>query len=169
MTGTERFAFDRLVKQVDKLRGENKICEDVFVQLGSCTHEPRHCEWERFLDFSAMRAKVDEATLVVAHAGAGTTLLCLQRGKRPILVPRRKQYGEHVDEHQVPFARMMSDAGAVELVFEVEDLEQAIKEPTTELGATKEAGSGTDDAALADYLDALLDEWRESSDKKGVA
>lgn len=45
-------------------------------------------------------AAIRQADLVVAHAGVGSALSALEAGRAPVLVPRRKQYGENVDDHQ---------------------------------------------------------------------
>jgi UDP-N-acetylglucosamine transferase subunit ALG13 len=43
---------------------------------------------------------VAEADLVVSHSGVGTALLTLEHGKCPVLLPRRRDHGEHADDHQ---------------------------------------------------------------------
>lgn len=62
-----------------------------------------------------------EADVVIAHAGTGSALAALQAGKFPILVPRRPEFDEHVDDHQLQIARMLTDRDLA-LVTEVEDL-----------------------------------------------
>lgn len=102
--GTERYLFDRFVKAVDRLVEEGILKEDVFMQLGSCVYEPRRVKFESFLSFGDMCENIQKASMVLAHAGAGTTLLSLQLGKKLILFPRLARHKEHVDNHQVPFA-----------------------------------------------------------------
>lgn len=51
--------------------------------------------------------RIQAADVVIAHAGTGSALTCLEAGKWPILVPRRPEYGEHVDGHQEQLARML--------------------------------------------------------------
>ena len=55
-----------------------------------------------------LRAAIAEADLVVAHAGIGSAITALELGKRPVLVPRRPQWGEHVDDHQSLIARELT-------------------------------------------------------------
>lgn len=111
------FPFDRLAKAVDELRGSGIVEEEVFVQLGSCTYEPRHARFERFLSFGEVCENIRKASVVITHAGAGSTLVCIQQGKCPIIVPRLPRFGEIVDGHQVPFARRLA-AGNVALAVE---------------------------------------------------
>jgi UDP-N-acetylglucosamine--N-acetylmuramyl-(pentapeptide) pyrophosphoryl-undecaprenol N-acetylglucosamine transferase len=66
---------------------------------------------------SAMR----EADVVVAHAGTGTALTAFEMGVVPVLVPRRRVHGEHVDDHQVVTAAALAARGLA-LASEADEL-----------------------------------------------
>ncbi len=153
ITGTEKFPIDRMVKEVDRLVYENVIQQDVFVQLGSCSFEPKHCKWRRFLDFGDMCNKIKEADTIIAHAGAGTTLLCVQLGHRPLLVPRRKEFGEHVDDHQVSFSKKFATTGLVEIIFDISELSNFVNCETKSVANL----SGKDQKeGLINYLNKII-------------
>lgn len=122
ITGTEKFPFDRLVKEIDRLAATSFSNERIFIQLGSCSYEPKNCDWRRFLSFGEVCEKIEEADTIVAHAGAGITLLCIQMGHSPILVPRKTGLGEHIDDHQLSFARRFEKTGLITVVYEISDL-----------------------------------------------
>jgi UDP-N-acetylglucosamine transferase subunit ALG13 len=124
--GTEKFPFNRLVESLDRLVEAHDITDEVFVQTGSCTYLPRHCIWKPFISFGEMCKNIESANLVIAHAGAGTTLLCIQLGKWPILVPRQKKFGEHVDDHQVSFAKKFEAIGLASVAYEMPALKDHI-------------------------------------------
>ena len=126
ITGTEVHPFDRLLKHVDGLVESGQITEEVFVQRGHTPYEPKHCKWEKLISFGEMSDKVRSASVIVTHAGAGTTLLCMQFKRQPIIVPRFKKFGEQIDDHQLPFARKLDEFGLVRTVWEIEDLAEAI-------------------------------------------
>ena len=157
--GTEHFDFNRLVKEVDFLARDKKINDSVFIQLGACKYEPVHCEWKRFLPFGEMCRRIEEADLVIAHAGAGTSLLCLQLGKRPILVPRRKQFKEQVGDHQVMFARKMQELGYAAVAFEMSELVNLINTNVKKELPKNSAKSGP--LELTEYLKNLLISWEK--------
>jgi UDP-N-acetylglucosamine transferase subunit ALG13 len=131
--GTERFPFDRLACEVESMKINNIIQDDVFMQLGSCTYEPKHCAWERYLSFDKMMENISRAQFVIAHAGAGTTLLCLHLEKKPIIVTRQKKYGEHLDNHQMPFGKMMERLNYAYVAYDVDDLKNCFNKAGTEL------------------------------------
>lgn len=157
--GTEQFPFDRFMKGVDRLKSEGILKEDVFVQLGSCVFEPEHCSWERFISYGEMAARIKEASLVISHAGAGTTLLCLRLRKRPILVPRMKKFGEHVDDHQVFFAENFEASDRVDAVYEIDELETIVKKRLLENASMTETSIESVAEELTLYLNNLLDSW----------
>jgi UDP-N-acetylglucosamine transferase subunit ALG13 len=55
------------------------------------------------------------AVAVVCHGGPGTILGARHRGAVPIVVPRQHHPGEHVDDHQVAFARRLHESGDIAL------------------------------------------------------
>jgi UDP-N-acetylglucosamine transferase subunit ALG13 len=54
---------------------------------------------------------IAEADLVISHAGMGSALTVLEAGRTPLLVPRLRRFGEHVDDHQVPTAEELARRG----------------------------------------------------------
>lgn len=127
ITGTGQWPFDRLVKEVDRLIENDIIKEKVFIQLGSCTYEPKHCLWERFLSFGEMCKGIEEANTVLAHACAGITLLSIQIGHQPIIIPRRKKYGELVDDHQLSFSNKIKTTRLVKVIYDIKEIENTIQ------------------------------------------
>lgn len=103
--GTHEQQFDRLIKEVDRLRKNGDIEEEVIAQIGFGTYEPESCKWSRFYPYQEMCGYVDAARIVITHGGPSSFLAPLQIGKVPIVVPRQKQFGEHVNDHQVEFCR----------------------------------------------------------------
>jgi UDP-N-acetylglucosamine--N-acetylmuramyl-(pentapeptide) pyrophosphoryl-undecaprenol N-acetylglucosamine transferase len=64
---------------------------------------------------------IREADVLVAHAGVGTALAALEVGRCPVLVPRRRAHGEHVDDHQTQIAAELARRGLA-LSVEADDL-----------------------------------------------
>jgi UDP-N-acetylglucosamine transferase subunit ALG13 len=111
--GTNEARFDRLLRAVHQL----ELDERVFVQYGHSGPLRRvGTDLVDFLAFEAMGETIRRARAVVTHAGVGSVLVCLSNGKRPIVVPRRRAYGEAVDDHQLQLGRRFAEAGLVTLV-----------------------------------------------------
>ncbi len=100
--GTHEQPFDRLMYEVEELVTEGKL-EDVVVQSGYCTVEPKGCRCEQFFPYEEMCQLYQKADVVICHGGPSTFLEAMSYGKTPVVVPRRAKYGEHVNDHQAEF------------------------------------------------------------------
>ena len=103
--GTHEQAFNRLVQCVDELKANGVIEEEVVIQTGFSTYEPKHCTWSKLFAYDDMIKHVEEASIVITHGGPSSFIMPLQVGKIPIVVPRKKEYDEHVHDHQEDFAK----------------------------------------------------------------
>jgi UDP-N-acetylglucosamine transferase subunit ALG13 len=125
--GTDHHPFDRLVRWLDAwLEGGGDRLARCLVQRGTSI-PPSHAQSSHYLPYDAMDAAVREAAALVCHGGPGTIMLAAHAGKIPIVVPRLRALGEHVDDHQLIFARRMANEGTIVLA-ESEDRFRALVE-----------------------------------------
>jgi UDP-N-acetylglucosamine transferase subunit ALG13 len=132
--GTDHHPFDRLVRWLDawlEAGGERRV--RCLVQHGTSI-PPSHADSSDYLAYDAMRAAMQEAAAVVCHGGPSTIMLAAHAGKVPIVVPRVRALQEHVDDHQVIFARRFASGETIALA-ESEDrfralLERALATPS---------------------------------------
>jgi UDP-N-acetylglucosamine transferase subunit ALG13 len=114
--------FDRLLAAVARL----PTGEEIVAQCGGSTVRPANARCVSFLGFDELNALVTSARIVITHAGAGSVLTALAAGRRPVVVPRLRRYGEAVDDHQVEFGRSLAVAGLVTMVEDPMDLPAAV-------------------------------------------
>jgi UDP-N-acetylglucosamine transferase subunit ALG13 len=120
--------FPRLIRAVDQLKVEGFIQEDVLLQIGGTTDfTSKVCTVVSFLPPAEFEQRINDASVVVSHAGAGSMLQALRAGKVPIVMPRRAKYREHVDDHQLEGAEALASEGRIILIHEVEELSTAIE------------------------------------------
>jgi UDP-N-acetylglucosamine transferase subunit ALG13 len=150
--GMEVHPFDRLARAVDELSAGGEFDEEFFIQLGACTYEPQRAGFEHYLSFGDLCNQIRAASAVITHAGAGSTLTCIQQGKFPIMVPRRAKDGEHVDDHQSPFTEKMCDIGYATAVREMDELPAAIRFAQSRTTRTNELNSPSE---LTDWLEGF--------------
>lgn len=125
--GTHEQQFNRLIKEVDRLKGEGIIKEDVFIQTGFSTYEPKNCEWSKLVPYKEMQRLNKEARIVITHGGPASFIDPLKLGKIPVVVPRQSKYDEHVNDHQVDFAKAVAERNKNILpIFDIKDLEKTI-------------------------------------------
>ena len=125
--GTHEQPFNRLVKKIDELKRDGVITEEVIIQTGFSTYEPKYCKWSKLIPYQQMLKNVEDARIVITHGGPASFIMPLQLGKTPIVVPRQQQFNEHVNNHQVEFARNVAERmGTIIPVEDVDKLKDLI-------------------------------------------
>jgi UDP-N-acetylglucosamine transferase subunit ALG13 len=155
--GTDHHPFDRLVRWIDAwLAGGARERVRCLVQSGT-SRPPLETESDQYFGYEQMETFLSEASAVVCHAGPGTVMMSRWAGKRPIVVPRRHDLGEHIDDHQVAFARRIAAEGEIALAEDeaalVACLEQAL------------AGEGTLDVQSEEDRGEAVSEFERLVDK----
>ncbi len=105
--GTHEAPFDRLVRTMDRYAAG--IDEPVVVQRGYSREPAPHCEVHGLLSPSRMNELMEQARIIVTHAGPSTILDALALGRVPVVLPRDPAWAEHIDGHQIAFAHRMDD------------------------------------------------------------
>ena len=119
--GTHEQPFNRLVEYMDKWSMNHD--EEVVIQTGFSTYEPKHCQWSKLYPYKTMIEMVDKARIVITHGGPSSFIMPLQIGKVPIVVPRKHEFDEHVNDHQVDFCRKVAERqGNIIVVEDVQKL-----------------------------------------------
>jgi UDP-N-acetylglucosamine transferase subunit ALG13 len=118
--GTDLHPFDRIVDWVDSWLDGRTPAVRVVVQYGT-SKAPRLAEGVVSLPYDEMRRMMAEAAVVVCHGGPGTIMEARRLGQEPVVVPRRHDLGEHVDNHQMHFARKLAANDGLRLVEDFDD------------------------------------------------
>lgn len=112
ITGSHPVGFDRLVHIADRA-AESAELEGV-VQIGASHYIPRHLSWFRFCAEQEFYRRLDAASHVITHGGY-TVVEALLRGKPVVAVPRRRDQGEALDDHQVDFVNSLAARNLVDV------------------------------------------------------
>ena len=106
--GTHEDPFDRLVQELDRLVSSGELREEVMIQYGY-SQPPRFCKGDKMIPFAEVQRWMAEARVVITHGGPASIMQAMAHGKVPVVVPRRPEFGEHVDGHQVAFSKRLED------------------------------------------------------------
>jgi UDP-N-acetylglucosamine transferase subunit ALG13 len=113
--------FDRLIQAVDawaKRRGR----PDVFAQIASSLIRPEFIEFTQFVEPAEFNRIMRETKLIVAHAGMGSIISALELGKPIVVMPRRADFRETRNDHQVATAERFGAQGRVIVADDENDL-----------------------------------------------
>ena len=118
-----------MVSAVDALCGSGAFGEEpVLVQRGHTDGDTlAHCRSVDFLPSDEFDRHLGDASLVVCHGGT-TQLSAIRLGKIPIVMPRLRRFGEHINDHQVQLVQALAAEGLVVPAYEAGDLAGAITE-----------------------------------------
>ena len=132
--GTHEQPFNRLIKEVDRLKKEGIITDEVFIQTGFSTYEPQYCDWKNIISYPEMEDYMNRADIIITHGGPATFMGAIAKGKKPIVVPRQEKFGEHVNDHQLEFAEQVSERfGSIVVVEEISELQNYLRTNFTDV------------------------------------
>ncbi len=132
VTVGEQLPFDRLIRAVDQWASKQQ--REVFAQIGRSAYRPRHIYYKAFMEQIEFRQKMQEAQLIVAHAGMGTIITALEMELPIIVMPRRAAFGEHRNDHQIDTAKRLSSLSYVSVAFDEIELGQKLSQMENEGG-----------------------------------
>jgi UDP-N-acetylglucosamine transferase subunit ALG13 len=114
--GTDSRPYVRLLDMVQRAVEDGRLPGPVLAQVGSAEWAPDGVEAVPFLERERVEEALADADVVVCHAGAGIISSALASGRRPLVLPRLADLGEHVDDHQLQIARKLAEWGLVVLL-----------------------------------------------------
>ncbi|RYL98449.1 glycosyltransferase family 28 [Sporolactobacillus sp. THM7-7] len=125
--GTQKFQFNRLFQELDRLKENHTIQEEVIGQIGVTDYMPKNFQTFRFISSDMFEKYMAACRLMITHAGTSSIIQGLRNGKKVLVVPRRKAFAEHVDDHQVEIANLFKHKNYVETVNDISELGSKIK------------------------------------------
>jgi UDP-N-acetylglucosamine transferase subunit ALG13 len=108
------FGFRRLLEQLVRVIPADT---DVLWQVGYTDTSGLDIDARISLPSSELSRAMAGSDVVITHGGIGSAVSALMAGKRPVFVPRRKQFKEHIDDHQALIAAELDQRG---LAFQAE-------------------------------------------------
>lgn len=152
--GNATQGFSRFLNAIENL-GRNGYFGDEKVLIQTGSNSSIDFDGAEQVDFLSLESFLDAlrvARVVISHGGAGTLLQILQLGRVPVVIPREKKFGEHIDDHQVELVQALTLEKRVIPVFQVEGLLQAISQAGNEC---KQPRVSNDNQALNMVLAAI--------------
>jgi exopolysaccharide biosynthesis glucuronosyltransferase PssE len=121
LTVGTQLPFDRLVRAVDEWAGRTGRT-DVVAQTGPANYVPVHLSHRPFISPAEFASYAANAELIVSHAGMGTILSALGRGKPIVVMPRLAALGEHRNDHQLATAHKLRELRGIQVAMDETEL-----------------------------------------------
>lgn len=122
--GTQKQSFKRLFNYINELNVDEKI----IVQGGKSNYHftGLNIEYHDFFSQDEMDNKINEARIIITHGGGGTIFKALEKGKKVIVVPRLKEYKEHINDHQLEVTKYVAENNYALMALTKEQLDKSI-------------------------------------------
>ncbi|WP_407496356.1 glycosyltransferase [Pseudooceanicola sp. MF1-13] len=151
--GTQ-LGFPRLIRALDDLAAQKGL--RIVAQIGPDPGEYRALEVHGSLASKDFARLVDQARVIVGHAGIGTILSAQAAGKPLILMPRRADRGEHRNDHQTATTRAVAGRIGVHVAQDADALRTLLTAPA--LTPMRRDGPSLSRDALIGRLRELVEE-----------
>ena len=186
--GTQDKPFNRIIDYILKLKEEIKELEDIEIvfqigqtklseeeknkieKLNEKTNEKKVSEKIKnkekkdiivfnMLKPEEMKKYIINSSIVITHAGVGTIMECIENNKDIIVLPRKEENGEHVNNHQEEIAFEMERNGLLYKVDTYEKMKEIVIELIKNSNNKKEkkyiSNNEKFNDMLIDYLESI--------------
>ena len=125
--GTQKQQFTRLLEYLEK----SHVKDEIIVQAGYTKFNSKKMQIFDFIDYDQMNEYLEKADLIITHAGTGSIVSALKKGKKVIACARLCEYLEHVDNHQEEILDVFYEEGYILKIDEKLNLDNVIKKSKT--------------------------------------
>lgn len=129
--GTQDKSFHRLLQAIDKEIEKGTIKEKVIVQAGYTKYESKNMEIFDLISQDEFEKLIDQCDLLITHAGVGSILTAIKKGKKVIGAARLKKYKEHTNDHQKQIIKEFSNQGYILELRDFNQLGKLVKKSKT--------------------------------------
>lgn len=96
--------FEKIFCNLNNLKNKNI---EVVCQVGHTEYYNKNFKIIKFMEKEKFIELIKKSNIFISHAGAGSVINSIQHKKIPILLPRKKFFNEHIDDHQVELYKML--------------------------------------------------------------
>lgn len=113
--------FDRLIKAMDQIAPSLKGVS-IIAQGSQSDYRVKNIRMFDYVPPHVFNKFLIEAQIVVSHAGMGTILTALEKGKSIIVMPRLTKFGEVTTDHQLATAKKLEARNYVHVAYDENEL-----------------------------------------------
>lgn len=150
----EKSKIEKLNEKINEEKLSEKINKDKIKNK-----EEKNITVFNMLKPEDMKKYIINSSIVITHAGVGTIMECIENNKDIIILPRKKENGEHVNDHQEEIAFEMEKNGLLYKVDTYEKMKEIVIELIKNSNNKKEkkyiSNNEKFNDILIDYLESI--------------
>lgn len=155
LLGTQDKPFNRLLDAISKAKKDKIIKDKVIAQIGCTTFHDKNINTFDFKSKEEIEKLIEDARIVITHAGVGTITECLQKDKKVIVVPRLKKYGEHTNDHQMQITKEFAMKNYVLPLYDTKNLSKTLDKIKTFKPVKYESNTENFKKQIKKYIEEL--------------
>lgn len=155
LLGTQDKPFERILKAVSKEIKKCNIKDKVIAQIGCTNFSDEKIKTFDFTSKEELNDLIDEAKIIITHAGVGTIIECISKDKKVIVVPRRKKYKEHTNDHQLQITKEFAEKKYVLPLYDEKKLDKVLEDIKTFKPKKYESNTENFKNRIKEYIDIL--------------
>jgi UDP-N-acetylglucosamine transferase subunit ALG13 len=125
--GTQRFAMNRVIDEIDSLIEKSILnSQEVVIQNGY-SKESKYSKCNQMMTEMMFDDLMSKCELIITHGGTSSIIKALRNHKKTIIIPRKAEFKEHVDDHQKEICDVFKAEGYAEVIEEMRDLNATIQ------------------------------------------
>ena len=109
--GTQPNGFLRCLKEVEALIEKYGLKEEVVAQIGNTDFQTDKFKTITFTGENEFKQFIQDASVVITHAGSGAIFNSIKAGKKIIAMARLHDFNEMADNHQTELVKKLAEGG----------------------------------------------------------
>ena len=146
------------IEKLNEKTNEKKVSEKINKEKIK-NKEEKNITVFNMLKPEEMKKYIINSSIVITHAGVGTIMECIENNKDIIVLPRKEENGEHVNNHQEEIAFEMEKKGLLYKVDTYEKMKEIVIELIKNSNNKKEnkyiSNNEKFNGMLIDYLESI--------------
>ena len=146
------------IEKLNEKTNEEKVSEKINKEKIK-NKEEKNITVFNMLKPEDMKKYIINSSIVITHAGVGTIMECIENNKDIIVLPRKEENGEHVNNHQEEIAFEMEKKGLLYKVDTYEKMKEIVIELIKNSNNKKEkkyiSNNEKFNDMLIDYLESI--------------
>ncbi len=126
VTVGSQLPFDRMIEAIDEvaplLQGK-----EIIAQVEGSNYTPKHFKTLAYIAPADYKSYINNAELVISHAGTGTILSVSQMKKPLIVFPRLGNLRETRNNHQMATCKMLESLCNLQVAYNKDELREKIQ------------------------------------------
>lgn len=155
LLGTFNSEFRRPLISIEKAFIENRVNEETIVQSGHTNFQSKYLKITPFFTPAEIDTLYNDARLIVTHAGTGSILKGVKKGKKVIVTPRLYKFNEHVDDHQLDILEEFAKSNYILPWYENESFETVLLKTENFIPVPYKSSKEKLVAFLTDYINQI--------------